>query len=1089
MQTITLESFRHGAGAKATALLTASFFTFVFYLTPANTAMAQTQTPQEIRKAELEASKEKTASSKLAHRLDKLKHKVTKELPASRAQREADAGFFDELFGTADDPITGDEITQLSQLETDIQSAYAVAMAEMDAVGDSLVAKNLPQTILDRHDAAKSQIQIKYTALMEALNTLNTADSEEDQDIALESLTNELQNQRFKRPNAPFDPQNLPFNTPSQDVRAPATNTADLLTQLKISPFANYTQVAANQMNPQLWEDAFTQNNGPTQADLDPTLESPLTDDIAELVAQLNHNPVDIYTWVHNNIRFIPSYGSIQGAQMTLETKRGNAMDTASLLIALLRASGIPARYAYGSIKVPAAELMNWVGNVQTMQAAGNLMGQGGIPRVIMNFDGIDKFMRLEHTWVEAYVDFEPSRGMKNHYGDHWIAMDASYKQYRYTEGYNLQDAVPFDAQSLIDDIEASATVNEAEGWVQNVPQGSIETQLQNYQTQLEDYITNQNPDATVGEVLGLKDIEILPSQPLSAGLPYELVSRQQYFSDVPESLRHKFEYTLSTENLGAEGARLITITEPTVKLAGKGLAMSFKPTSQADEDIIASYIPEPDSVTGEIDPSQLPNSLPGYLINLTAEFTIDGEVQQTAGAGTMGATLYETIGLYSPAKGWHRSINHPIAGEYRAMALDLQGSSPEQAQRLQQQMEQTKAILESEDDIQLATLTKHQVVGDLLGSTIFSYFALNNIQDEIAAQSANITTFRAPSYGAFRTDITTSYWFGIPRDVSFSGLVMDVDLVTSQTVENQNSNDKWIQFNQAIGSRYSAMEYLVPEQMFSTEENPAEGVSAVKALAIASAEGQKIYTIDQNNLSEAMVAIQLAELSEDEIRNAVLAGNVVTTHQYQINLNGWIGEGYIILDLDTGSGSYKISGGANGGSLSISPITRMLGWGQFLEDSARAGALSVATGVVVTTLVAYIGGTLLLLQGLYECYKEEIKLFSYVMLAIIAAIAVGLVTQGTGSVPVAIYILAALGVSSASAADFDEEDIENCTNDEFCYLRWEDEDDACFAWSNLGADVVRACKVRAADRRTLCIRNGGIPHPDEPPIYTPFRD
>ena len=196
-----------------------------------------------------------------------------------------------------------------------------------------------------------------------------------------------------------------------------------------------------------------------------------------------------------------------------------------------------------------------------------------------------------------------------------------------------------------------------------------------------------------------------------------------------------------------------------------------------------------PDPQTGEIDPNQLPDTLPGYLINLTAEFPIDGEVQDSANAGTMGATLYETMGVYSPAKGWHRSTNHPIAGEYRAMALDLQGSSPEQAERLQQELEQTKSVLETGDAIQLATPTKHQVVGDLLGGTIFSYFALNNVQDEIAAQSADIVTYRAPSYGLFRTDLTTSYWFGLPRDVSFSGLVMDVDLVPHQTVDYTKSS------------------------------------------------------------------------------------------------------------------------------------------------------------------------------------------------------------------------------------------------------------------------------------------------------------
>ena len=789
MAHMTLKSFRHGAMARSTAWVTAAMFCFVFYLTPTGTVMAQSQTPQELRKAEHDAQKENTSAKKLAHRLDKLKHKVTKELPASQAQRQADAGFFDELFGTADDPVTEEELTELNELEVDIQAAYIEAMAEMAAVGDRLIAKNLPAEVLARQEAATAQIESKYTTLMQAMSALTSADSEADQQSALDTLTFELEDQRFKRPNAPFDPANLPFNTPDSEVRDPSTSTADLVSHLGINPYANYVQLAAVQMDPQLWADAFTVANGPTQADLDPTLESPLTDEIANLAAELKHNPVDIYTWVHNNIRFIPSYGSIQGAQMTLETKRGNAVDTASLLIALLRASGIPARYAYGSVNVPIDNLMNWVGGVETPLAAGNLLGQGGVPSVLVHVNGTPRHMRIEHTWVEAYVDFEPSRGIKNQHGDHWIAMDASYKQYNFTEGFDLQDAVSFDAQALIDDIEATATLNEAEGWVQNVPQASVEAQLLSFQSELEDYIANQNPDATVGEVLGLRDIEILPSQPLSAGLPYELVSRQQYFSEVPNSLRHKFEYTLSTENLGSEGARLITISEPTVKLAGKGMAVSFKPRSQADEDIIASYIPEPDPQTGEIDPNQLPDTLPGYLINLTAEFTIDGEVQDSANAGTMGTTLYETMGVYSPAKGWHRSVNHPIAGEYRAMALDLQGSSPEQAERLQQELEQTKAILETGDELQLATLTKHQVVGDLLGSTIFSYFALNNVQDEIAAQSADIVTYRAPSYGLFRTDLTTSYWFGLPRDVSFSGLVMDVDLVPHQTVDYTKSS------------------------------------------------------------------------------------------------------------------------------------------------------------------------------------------------------------------------------------------------------------------------------------------------------------
>jgi transglutaminase-like putative cysteine protease len=131
---------------------------------------------------------------------------------------------------------------------------------------------------------------------------------------------------------------------------------------------------------------------------------------------------------------------------MTLATKRGNAFDTASLTIALLRAANIPARYVYGSIEVPADKAMNWVGGVSVPKAAQELLGQGGIPNLGMASGGQISAIRLEHVWVEAWVDFVPSQGAVNRSGDTWVPMDASFKQYAYTNGMNLQNNVPFDA-------------------------------------------------------------------------------------------------------------------------------------------------------------------------------------------------------------------------------------------------------------------------------------------------------------------------------------------------------------------------------------------------------------------------------------------------------------------------------------------------------------------------------------------------------------------------------------------------------------------------------------------------------------------
>ena len=60
---------------------------------------------------------------------------------------------------------------------------------------------------------------------------------------------------------------------------------------------------------------------------------------------------------------------------------------------------------------------------------------------------------------------------------------------------------------------------------------------------------------------------------------------------------------------------------------------------------------------------------------------------------------------------------------------------------------------------------------------------------------------------------------------------------------------------------------------MYSTDDNPAHGISAVKALQLAAAEGQKIWTITQSNLSQAMAALNLSSSVEADIRNAVRTG------------------------------------------------------------------------------------------------------------------------------------------------------------------------------------------------------------------------
>ncbi|MCL2157602.1 MAG: transglutaminase domain-containing protein [Methanobrevibacter sp.] len=55
-----------------------------------------------------------------------------------------------------------------------------------------------------------------------------------------------------------------------------------------------------------------------------------------------------IYNWVRDKITYVFYYNTKNGAKTTISKKSGNCVDQSHLLIALSRASGIPARYVHG---------------------------------------------------------------------------------------------------------------------------------------------------------------------------------------------------------------------------------------------------------------------------------------------------------------------------------------------------------------------------------------------------------------------------------------------------------------------------------------------------------------------------------------------------------------------------------------------------------------------------------------------------------------------------------------------------------------------------------------------------------------------
>lgn len=780
--------------------------------------------------------------------------------------------------------------------------------------------KGLPDAIKQRHRDFIKKYEEHLKTLKGHLDGIEKAKSKTEAKVEVEKAKAFLEKTKPPKKHVPLDPNKLPHRTPEIKKREPRTKPEEFKEKMvgwaaptnSVSPIlvaSNGPLTGLVSELPTYQSDntllALNTTDLPTSSDLTETIEVQFTPDIKAKAQELNYNPVKIYEWVRNNIEYVPTYGSIQGADMCLQTKQCNDFDTASLLIALLRASNISARYVYGTIELPIDKVMNWVGGATDPMTAANILATNGIPAKVIVSGGTVKAVQLEHAWVKAFVDYIPSRGAVHKQGDTWIPLDPSFKQYTYTQGIDIKSVVPFDAQSFVNQIQSTATIN-SDGSVTNVNSSLVQQTMQDYQIQVQNYITQNYPNATVGDVIGKKEIVKQAFGILPATLPYKTIVAGSQFAQVNSQYQATMSFSIP-DTMGLEGGLAYTTTLP--QISGKKITLSFIPATANDETIMNSYLPKPHADGTPIQPSELPSSLPAYLINLRPELRIDGQVIATGAAVGMGNAIPFTMSLNEPGFGISNIDNIITAGEYFGIGLDT-GRIGARLGALKKKLAETKAKLGAQN---YSSLSKDDLVGDLLYATIATYFAELDMSDEVTARTMNVVRYRAASIGMFYLSLNVKEVFDIPVSASSKNMTMDVDHIIQAVFSKDGDMTKVKQYMLASGNVSSALEHAVPEQLLSTADNPAQGVSAVKALQIANVQGIPIYTVNQANISTILPQLQVGNTVKANIANAVNAGKEVIVSKSTIDFNGWIGCGYIITDIVTGAGAYMISAGTNG--------------------------------------------------------------------------------------------------------------------------------------------------------------------------------
>lgn len=229
---------------------------------------------------------------------------------------------------------------------------------------------------------------------------------------------------------------------------------------------------------------------------------------IAELARALKNDVDLIYQFVHDQVEFLPTYGSQKGALGALIDGMGNSFDLSDLMIQLLTTAGYTANFQSGEIELTQADVSAWLGTDSTnIFAASNKLAEGGIANTVY-WTGSEYKIYLSHCWVKCTIS-----GTDYHF-------DPAKKSYTDFAGINLATAMSYSQSTFMSNATSGATINA--NYVQNINRSNIRSDLDTLTANLVAYLKANHLTATTEEILGGRRIVPASTTPLrQTSLPY----------------------------------------------------------------------------------------------------------------------------------------------------------------------------------------------------------------------------------------------------------------------------------------------------------------------------------------------------------------------------------------------------------------------------------------------------------------------------------------------------------------------------------------------------------------------------------------
>jgi transglutaminase-like putative cysteine protease len=795
------------------------------------------------------------------------------------------------------------DTVQVTRLQHRLETAHKRMLQRFGETEALLRKANLPRVIWERHNAARAAYVKKMEGVIRGLEATTKSQNPKARHSILLAAAEALSESTDERPAQPFDPSHVPFRQARPVTREPFVP--------KSLKSGAARKTATSILNEKLI--------APTASDLAANEDAQITPDIQALAASLGNQPLKIYNWVRNNIEFVPTQGSVQGSQMTLEAKRGNAYDISSLLIAMLRSAGVSAKYVTGTVEVPAATVMSWVGGAKSPKEAQQLLGVGGVPNVgVISGDTITH-IRMEHVWVEAFIDYVPSRGAVHRVGDTWVPMDAAFKQHTFTPLSGLYTANPIDP--VFQSTEGLYVLDESLGKFTNVNPDILDGHLAEWAERSEDYLVENGRPNNLEDLLGKQTINQEISTVFSGSLPYQVLARDAGVSTLPASLRHY----VTLNGFDSQTARSLGTPSFSVKISlpelnSRRLSLQFDPATQADADTLQAARDNGAS------------SLPVYLVNVVPVIRLDGVEKGRGGVIPMGSFYAVDVVLEDTQK--PTTISYQVvAGDEIVAGVTGNGVTREVAEK---------------------RLASHPVndASEYLHQVQLQYWMECDAMNQALAKGGGVHALRLPSVGFFSSPLSVSYLFGAPNSGVYQGRSMDV----KQSLLGPTGEDpaKVVAFMKQAGTVGSYLEGSVFDQLRGDlESSGLKGISAVHLLSAAMAQEIPVYYITSANSAAVLPLLQLNPAVKSDIASAVSQGKTVIAPERNVDLGSWIGVGYIIQD-ETGAGAYLISGGLAGGRLLDCARELAPSW-DTVKSIGKTVVVAAAVGAAVGAAVALI--------------------------------------------------------------------------------------------------------------------------------------